>query len=166
MKKIMIIGSPGAGKTTLAIKLSKKLNLPIIHLDQHGHTDQGEVSQEDLDIKIAQLVKQKSWVMDGHYNRTLAQRLPFADTVIFLDYSRWQCLWGVLKRFLSYRGKHRSQIPGWNPGYLTWTYLKFIWDFPYKRKRIALGLVEKYAKNAEKIILSNRRQTEKWLESL
>ena len=98
MKRILIIGSGGAGKTTLARQLGKLLDLPVVHLDalywQPGWT---ETPKQVWNDKIQDLLLQDSWVMDGNYGGTLDQRIVAADTIIFLDISRLTCLFRVIK---------------------------------------------------------------------
>lgn len=116
MKKILIIGSPGAGKSTLAGQLAQKTGLPVIHLDKYWH-DQSLWSK-DLPQKkqqwrkyIHKLVKQENWIMDGNYTSTLDIRIPGADLVIFLDYSRHIALLRTIKRRAKYHKAQRSDMP-------------------------------------------------------
>lgn len=106
MEKVLIIGSPGVGKSTLAFELSVKTELPLVHLDklwwQAGWI---ESDREDFDARLAAEPEKPRWIIDGNYSRTLPMRLAKCDTVIFLDFPRLTCLFGAMRRVLRYRGK-------------------------------------------------------------
>ena len=86
MKKIIIIGSCGAGKTTFAQKINKKLNLPLTNLDQlYWKPGWERTSKTEWREKVEQLVKGDKWIIDGNYQSTFDIRFPACDTIIFLD---------------------------------------------------------------------------------
>lgn len=113
MKKILIIGNTGAGKTTFALKLSEKLNLPLVHLDRLFWCGSWEHrSKEEFDALLGTELEKPRWIIDGNFNRTLPKRLEFCDTVFFFDFSPFACLWGVTKRVLQNYGKSRHDMGG------------------------------------------------------
>ena len=88
MKKVLVIGICGAGKSTLIQILSKKFDLPIIHLDQHYWKDGWvEPSKEEWNQKLNSLLNNEKWVMDGNYSSSFDIRFPAADTLIYLDFN-------------------------------------------------------------------------------
>jgi adenylate kinase family enzyme len=98
----VIPGNSGAGKTTLALQLQQKLNLPLYHLDQLWWLPGWkEDTRENFDRKLAEILRKDSWIIDGEYIRTPAERLKFADTAILPDYPSILCLWRALKRITS-----------------------------------------------------------------
>lgn len=114
MKKVMIIGCGGAGKSTLSKRIGEKLQLPVIHLDQAywkpNWEDRDKVEWAKI---VTTLADQKAWVLDGNYGGTIDIRLQRADTVIFMDRSRWLCVYRVLKRWWQTRGRTRPDMaPG------------------------------------------------------
>ena len=130
MKKIVILGNSGAGKTTLALQLQQQLNLPLYHLDQLWWLPGWkEDTRENFDRKLGEILRKDSWIIDGEYTRTLAERLKFADTAILLDYPSILCLWRTLKRITLWYGKTR---PGMTPGcpeHYDWAFLWYVWRF-------------------------------------
>src|SRR5690606_24474058 len=93
MKRIIIIGSPGSGKSTLSIKLKEKLKLPLIHLDKiFWKPNWVMVDFETFDLELQKELIKDEWIIDGNYQRTLQLRLQYADTVIFLDYETEFCI--------------------------------------------------------------------------
>ena len=112
-KKILILGGPGAGKTTLAKNLSEDTGIKAIYLDGLNFEANWKIVESSKrDIKIAQIMKQPEWIMDGTYKTTLKERCKLADIIIVLDYSSFTYLKGVLKRHIKNKGKERLEIPG------------------------------------------------------
>ena len=99
MNRILIIGSPGAGKSTFAKELAKRTVLPLYHLDLIWFHDNGEVeSREIFDKKLQVILETDRWIIDGYYPRTLEHRLKYADTVFFFDIPEEICLEGAKQR--------------------------------------------------------------------
>jgi len=100
MDRILIIGSSGAGKTTLATWLGRRLDLPVIHLDFHYWRSNWTVPlAEEWRARVSELVQGDKWVMDGNFGGSLNIRLPACDTITFLDFPRRISLWRILKRW-------------------------------------------------------------------
>ena len=136
MERVLIIGCGGAGKSTLARQLGEKSGLPVVHLDKlFWHPGWVESPPEEIDEKIQQVLEQPCWIMDGNYNRTLPKRLEYCDTVIYLDFSRWTCLMGVLKRILTTYGTVRPDMGEGCPERFDLEFLKWIWTFNKTRRQ-------------------------------
>ena len=89
MKRIIVIGSPGAGKSTLARRLRDITGIPLYYLDMLWHKADGtHVSKEEFDIRLNKVVQKNRWIIDGNYQRTLKFRLQACDTVFLLDFPR------------------------------------------------------------------------------
>ena len=96
MKKVLILGCPGAGKSTFARKLRDKTGLPLYYLDMIWHKpDRTTITKQEFDAKLSEIIKQEEWIIDGNYGRTLEMRFKECDTVFFLDLPTNVCLAGV-----------------------------------------------------------------------
>jgi len=166
MERIMIIGCGGAGKSTLARQLGEKTGLPVVHLDKlFWHPGWVESTREEIDEKILRELQKERWIIDGNYMRTIPQRMECCDTVIYLDFNRFVCLFGVLKRLVTNIGKVRPDMPEGCPERVDWEFLVWIWNFnKTKRERIYRFLNE--AEDVETIVLKNRRAVKRFLEQL
>lgn len=165
MKRIIVIGCPGAGKTTFSKKLSAKTGIPVIHLDALFWKDNWNIStKEEFDERLDTVLQQDCWIIDGNYSRTLPQRLAKCDQVIFLDYPRTLCFVSVLKRVLQNYGKSRSDMGGNCPERLDIPFLKYVWRFNKSQKPMVLECLN--SSDIPIFVAKNRRQAASFLELL
>lgn len=161
MKKIMVIGSPGAGKSTFARKLQEKTNLPLYYLDMLWHkADKTNVSQEEFDAHLGEILQKDAWIIDGNYQRTLEMRLQACDTVFLLDFPPEICLAGVKSRI----GKPREDMP-WIETEFDAEFKQWILDFPTNQLPQIYALLEEYTENKEIIIFKSRKVADAYLEN-
>ena len=166
MERIIIIGCPGSGKSTLARELGEKLDLPVVHLDRIWWTKGWQnVSMEEFDARLERALALDRWIIDGNYSRTMEARLAKCDTVIYLDYSRRQCLLGMAQRVLGNYGRVRLDMAKGCPERFDWELVKFIWNFN-RRNRVRNYTWIAKAKHAEAIVLKNRKEVKAFLREL
>lgn len=167
MQKVMILGCCGSGKSTLARQVAERLQLPLLHLDAHyWKSGWVEPTAEDWERQVTALVQQDAWVMDGNYNKTLDLRLPYADTVIYLDLPQWLCLWRVFKRWIQYAGKTRPDMAADCPERLEWEFLKYVWEFPKKRRPKLLQKLQSLPDSQQVIVLRSPAEVKAYVRSL
>lgn len=160
MKRIMIIGPAGAGKSELSKKINKITKLPLYHLDNiFWNSDKTHLSPEEFDLKLKEILETDEWIIDGNYSRTYEMRIEKADTIIFLNYPLEVCLDGVNSRI----GKQRDDLPWieeeFDPEFKKWIINWFKDELP-KTKEI----LEKYKKNKNVVILESREEAISFLE--
>lgn len=166
MERVVIIGCGGAGKSTLARALGEKTGLPVVHLDKLFWRPGWEhVSREEFDGLHRQALAKDQWIMDGNFDRTMEERIPRCDTVIYLDFSRWACLRGVCKRIFTTYGTVRPDMGEGCPERFDWEFLKWVWTFNDKHRQKNYRLIER-VDHAEVIILKNRREVQRFIENL
>lgn len=111
MKKVIVIGGNGSGKSYFSVLLAQKLSLPLVHLDKIFHTDNWQNIPRDVFDKILLSELEKSeWIIDGNYNRTIPLRFEYCDTVFYFDFSTFDCMKGVISRTFKYYGKTRPDM--------------------------------------------------------
>ncbi len=111
--RISIIGGSGSGKSTLANILSESMKIPVIHLDAINYKPNWiQVDKVERDKIISGKSNEDKWIIDGNYNKTLKERLIKSDLIIWLDYSSYTQIKGVVKRIAQNYNKERSEIPG------------------------------------------------------
>ena len=166
MSKIVLIGSGGSEKSTLAKQLGNKLKLNVYHLDALFWKPNWVGVPKDQQIKVQnELVKKDEWIIDGNYGGTMDIRLKAADIIIFLDMHRTVCVFRIFKRMLRYRNQTR---PDMGPGCeerLDFQFIKWVWNYPKtKRPRILEKLQQ--LSNEKQIILKTPRQVRNFLKEV
>jgi len=163
MERILIIGCSGSGKSTLARTLGEKLGLPVIHLDQLWWKEGWKnVTREEFDSRLAMVLNMEQWIIDGNYSRTMPIRLKQCDTVIYLDFGRWECLWGMLERCLSSYGRVRPDMAPGCPERFDPKKVKWIWNYNTRNRPKNYAWLAQ-APHAQKVVLKNRRQVQAFL---
>lgn len=132
MKRVLIIGSSGAGKTTLAGKLGAAIGIPVVHLDQlywqPGWREPDKPTWIETVLKPE--LEKDSWIMDGNFGSSLEMRLAYADTAIFLDLPRTVCIRRVIKRWLKFYGTNRPDMTEGCNEKIDLKFLLWIWNYP------------------------------------
>ena len=166
MERIIIIGCGGAGKSTLARKLGEMLDIPVVHLDKlFWKPGWVETTAEEFDALLAMELAKDHWIMDGNFNRTMPERIKRCDTIIYLDFSRFACLTGMLKRIITTYGTVRPDMGEGCPERIDLDFLKWVWNFN-KNKRESYYKLLNEVENVETIVLKNRSAVKLFLKSL
>ena len=111
IKKFVILGSIASGKSTLAKKIGKICNIPVVHLDKVLLDKNWNYRPVDEQIRcVKEIINQDSWIADGIYSLTLNLRAEKADVIVFLDTKPIVCLFRYFVRYLKNRGKARDDV--------------------------------------------------------
>lgn len=160
MKRIMIIGCPGSGKSTFARALAKKTGLPLHYLDMmYWNPDRTTKPKEEFRAALRETVRLPEWIIDGNYGSTLEIRMEACDTVIFLDYPVEVCISGVEER----RGKPRADMP-WVEAEPDLEFIEFIKKYNEESRPKVIDLLKKYCEK-KIIIFKSRAEADEYLRS-
>ena len=159
MKRVMVIGCPGAGKSTFSRKLQEKTGLPLYYLDMIWHRpDRTNVSREEFDERLGEITRRDQWILDGNYLRTMKVRLEASDTVFLLDYPLEVCLEGAISRI----GKRRGDLP-WVETELDPEFRQWILDLQKDQMPEIRRLLEQYGVGREVNVFCSREEGEMYL---
>lgn len=172
MKRVMIIGFSGAGKSTMANMIAEKLGIEAVHLDSlHWLPGWVENTKENEISALKPVLNSEKWVIDGNYSKILYnERMNMADTIVFLDFNRFLCLIRVIRRYLKYKGKRRPDMGEGCDEKLDFEFVSWVLYKGRKsknRKNKLIRLSELKAEYPEKdiCILRNPRQVREFLKS-
>lgn len=167
MERIVIIGSGGAGKSTLARRLGQTLRLPVFHLDALYWKPNWQMSPRDEQIAIMrEVMAADRWIIDGNYGGTMEMRIERADTIIYLDFPPVRCLWNVLKRRIIYHKRSRPDMGAGCAEQVDWEFLAWVWNFRKRSRPEILKRLEKFKSGRAIHILNSHAATDRFLERI
>ena len=166
MSKIIVIGSPGSGKSTLTRKMQNILNYPVLHLDKIYHIDnETHITTEQLMQKVDEFAKSHNdWIIDGNYINSVEQRIKLADTVILLDIDSNICVENALAR--SKKERQPDMAAGFDVSKISQDFIDFIAKFKEKTLPTILSLFEQYKESKNIIILKSYSEIDNFINSL
>lgn len=162
MKKIIVIGCPGSGKSTFSQSLHQITELPLYHLDRmNWNSDKTTVPKEVFLERLRETIAEDAWIIDGNYGSSLELRIQACDTVFFLDYPVKVCLEGVMER----RGKERPDMP-WveSVDHIDEEFIEFIQSYREKSRPGIVKLLDDY-RHKEIIVFKNRQEADQFLST-
>lgn len=159
MKKIIIIGCPGAGKSYFAKKLHERTQIPLYHLDMIWHKpDKTHISRGEFDEILEKIFRQEAWIMDGDFSRTMETRMQACDTIILFDVPYEVCMQGIQER----EGTKRDDMP-WEVAEADDLFLDAVNNYIPNQLPKVYQLLHKYEHNRKVIIFKTRNEAERWL---
>ena len=163
MKKIIVIGCPGSGKSTFSKSLHKITGIPLFHLDMmFWNADKTTVEKSAFLERLLKVIQSSEWIIDGNYGATMDLRMQACDTIVFLDYPLDVCLNGIKER----RGKPRTDMP-WieNVGEEDVEFMEFIKNYNTESRPKVMKLLDKYS-HKDIYIFNNRDEADKFLNQM
>ena len=162
MKRILVIGCPGAGKTYFSKRLSKILNLPLVHMDNlYWNKDKTSVDLDTLKARLQPYLEKEEWIIDGNYHKTLEMRLPYASDVFVLDLPRKECIQGILDRI----DRPRDDIPWVEREDDATELIAWTADYGFRTKDEEIALLNKN-KHIKVHVINSRKEMNEYLEKL
>ena len=147
--KILIVGTVGTGKTTLAKKLSKDYNIKYYEIDSIVHDDRqnGRKREEEQNVIIKNINKNENWIIEGVLRKNLQYLLELADKIIYLDVPKYKRNIRILKRYI--KQKLKLEKSNYKPD-IKMLKMMFKWsnDFEKNKKELE-NLLLKYKNKLE-----------------
>ena len=167
MRRILVTGNSGSGKSTVARALGRILDLPVVHLDRlYWNPGWVATPDDEFERKITDALASNAWVCDGNYSRFLDLRLARADTFIFLDLPRRVCVWRVLKR----RGPRPDLPPDCPERRTTKDFYDFItkwvWTYPRRSRPTVLEHMRRHRDTKTVVHLPSQAAVDRYLSGL
>ena len=162
MNKIIVLGSPGSGKSYFSKKLSNILNIPVYHLDNiFWNKNKTHVSNDEFDQKLNDILSKDKWIIDGDYSRTYETRIKSSDTIYFLNIKLDECLKNIESRI----NIKRDDIPFIETEFET-EFKEWVIDWHKSKHSILLGLLNKYQTTKTIITLNSKEEIDDYLKNI
>lgn len=162
MKRVLVLGCPGSGKSYLSKQLALKTGLPLTHLDNlYWNKDKQSCTREELIDKMAPILNKDEWIIDGNYHQTLEVRIARATDAIFLDFPHEVCIDGIKERI----NKVRDDIPWVESGEDANELIEWTKDYNEKTRPIELEILKKHPE-VNVVIIHSRSEMDEYLGKL
>jgi adenylate kinase family enzyme len=167
MQRVAVVGAGGAGKTTFALALGRRLGLPVVHLDTLYYGPSWEPAPPaEWELLQRRLVAEDRWVMDGNYAGTLAIRLSAADTVVFLDLPPLLCAWRVVRRWLRGRNRHAADLAPGLRHKASLSFLAYVVTFRRRRRPLLLAQLRARPSTCDLVVFRSGQAVNRYLALL
>ena len=167
MRRVLVLGSPGSGKSTFARKLGAVTGLPVVHLDQlYWSEGWVPVASELFTARLDKVLAEPCWIVDGDYVGTLDLRLAHADMVVILQYHRVICLWRIARRLIRHYGRVRPDTAKGCPERVDLDFIRYIWRFPRRNRPLVEAVLDRHDARSKTVIFRRDADAEAFLASL
>lgn len=167
MNRVLVVGTSGAGKTTVAAGIAGRLGLPLQASDPfYWRSNWEPASQEHVDECLTAVLNQQRWVLDGNFERQWRQVWAHAECIVWLDYSLVTVLWQVATRNFGW-ALRRTVVWSGNRMSIRQAFsgvVHALRSHAAKRRRYPQYIAE--LKGVSVLRFGSRRQTRAWLSTL
>lgn len=164
MRRVLVIGAGGSGKSTVAAQLGELLDVEVNHLDKFYWRPGWVKAEPDEWMKtVTGLIERDSWIIDGNYSGTLERRLQKCDTIVFLDLPRLLCLWRIVKRWFVYRDGTRPDVTEGCREKLDFEFVSWVWNYHRRSRPKVIRLLQEHAGRKKIFWLRSRSDVNRFL---
>ena len=173
LRRVVVVGTTGSGKTTLARNLAHARGVPHVEMDAYRHgPNWTETPDDEFRLLLDHALQGEDWVADGNYRVTRSVIWARATAIVWLDYTFGLVFWRLLTRTLK-RGITRETL--WNgnrenlfehfftPNSLFWWAVKSHWRH---RRTLPPALAEPRYAHLRVVRLRSPRETARWLAGI
>jgi adenylate kinase family enzyme len=167
MKRIIVVGCQGSGKTRLSLALGARLGLPVVHLDVlYWRPGWKESDTAGFRVRVSEAIAADGWVVDGSFSGlALDVTLARAERFVVIERPRWLCLWRVLWRSAFQRSGRRTDLPEGCPEQFDWGLLKQVWRYNTDRRPRVEAELAQYGGHVPVVRLRNDREIAAFVEA-
>jgi adenylate kinase family enzyme len=165
MERILVMGSPGSGKSTFARRLSQLADLPVVSLDALFWKPGWRPSEAaEFDARLADAIALPRWIMDGDYIWWAGDiRRSVADAVIWFDLPRWPCMAGIMSRIATSYGRVRPEMAEGCPERINVEFFRYVWTYRQQQRPKLLRYFGGLGAGQPLICFTDRAQAERYL---
>jgi adenylate kinase family enzyme len=166
VKKILVIGCSGVGKSTFAVQIAEKTDLPFTLTDPFYWKPNWQLASIETVIELVDAAtQQETWVLDGNFDDWRGIVWQRADMVIWLDYPLWRILFQVCTRNF---GLWATQKPTWSDNRMTWngawTGVRHAWRSHKLKLAKYPGYLAEFP-GVQQLRFKHPREASKWLST-
>ena len=170
---MVVVGTSGAGKTTIAGEIAQALGIPHVEFDAYRHGPNWTVPPDKVfRERLRKALQGDSWVADGNYGFTRDIVWPRATMLVWLDYPIYVVMWRLFWRTIR-RGVLRQELWNGNREKLWWHFFSrrslLLWALQThwrRRRTIASALSRPEHAHLEVVHLRSTKVTREWLKTL
>ena len=164
MKRVLVIGSGGSGKSTFARRLGERLKIEVKHLDRfYWRPGWTKPAADDWVRTVTDLVNGETWIIDGNFGGTMELRVRHCDTIVFLDMSRLLCIWRITKRRLLYRNRSRPDMSEGCHEKLDLEFLNWVWGYSRRSRPKIVKMLRENSETKKIVWLRSNVEVERFL---
>ncbi|WP_315832649.1 DNA topology modulation protein [Bradyrhizobium prioriisuperbiae] len=165
MRRVMVMGSSGSGKSTFARRLSAATGLPMVSIDalywQPGWRPSDPFSFER---RMTEAANEPTWIMDGNYISHCGElRRGLADTIVWFDLPRWVCMSGIFRRVITSYGQVRPEMAAGCPEQFDAEFIRYVWTYRRQQRPRLLAFFKGLRPDQTFITFTHRRQADDYL---
>lgn len=165
MQRVLVLGSPGSGKSTFAHRLAAAAGIPLVSLDALYWKPGWKPSDTaTFKSRVKDAAMNERWIMDGNYISHAGEfRRDRADTVVWFDLPRHVCMLGILSRIAKGYGRVRPEMAAGCPEQFDLEFLRYVWTFRKEQRPALIAYLDKRRADQQLLRFTERAEANSYL---